>query len=222
MTTFFNFIKRQPISCLLFILTIAGCTSPVKKPVRIYSQAYITRCHQQIDAGRDKIKNGDLIFRNGMDEISEAARGMNRRDSSWSHCGILFIENDSIVVYHSLGGAYNPDMKLLREPLALFCNPKENQAFGVYRYPLDTNQVINLQERVKQYYRKGLKFDLFFNFETDEVMYCTEFVFKSLNQTLNGKLTPYLRIDTIPYGVTTDDLFLLPGCRPVIREIFSQ
>jgi len=217
----YNF-KRQLWGCLLFVLVLSGCSTTEKKPARVFSANYISRSTRQIDAAENKLKNGDIIFRNGNDDVSEVARQMNRKDSSWSHCGILFIENDSVVVYHALGGEYNPDMKLMREPLQLFCNPRENLAFGVYRFPLDSGQLYLLTQQVKKHYRNGLKFDLFFNFDTDEFMYCTEFVFKSLNFSLGGKLTPSLRTDTIPYGVTTDDIFLHPDCKPVLKEIFLQ
>ena len=53
----------------------------------------------------------------GIDDVSRAARSMNRKDTSYSHCGIVFIENDSVFVYHALGGSYNPSQKLLREPI---------------------------------------------------------------------------------------------------------
>ncbi len=187
----------------------------------VFNAAYLSRSYNQIEQSKRLIQSGDIIFRNGNDEVSEAARRMNRKDSSWSHCGIILIENDSIMVYHALGGTYNPDMKLLREPLAVFCNPKENYGFGVYRYELDTAQFSTIRQTVHQHYRNGLRFDLFFNFETDDVMYCSEFVFKTMNKSLHGKLSPYLRIDTIPYGVTTDDLFLNPDCKPVTRENFK-
>lgn len=215
-----NILKRRSLGCLLLFLT--ACSAPVKKTSPVFTAEYLSRSYKQIDQSKHLIQSGDIIFRNGNDEVSEVARLMNRKDSSWSHCGILFIENDTVVVYHALGGKYNPDMKLMREPLALFCNPGENSAYGVYRYTLDTGQLMKLQQKVYQHYREGLKFDMYFNFDTDEVMYCSEFVFKSLNTSLGGKLSPYLRIDTIPFGVTTDDLFLNPECKPVLKEKFVQ
>lgn len=215
-----QYLKRRSVGCLLFLWLLPGCAPKVKKQMPVYNAAYLSRSYNQIEQSKRLIQSGDIIFRNGNDEVSEAARRMNRKDSSWSHCGIILIENDSIMVYHALGGTYNPDMKLLREPLAAFCNPKENFGFGVYRYELDTAQFSTMRQTVYRHYRNGLRFDLFFNFETDEVMYCSEFVFKTLNHSLSGKLSPYLRIDTIPYGVTTDDLFLNPYCKPVTREKF--
>lgn len=168
----------------------------------------------------DSARSGDLIFRSGMDEVSRAARSFNRKDTSYSHCGLLMRENDSLFVYHALGGSYNPSQRLMRQSLDSFCNPAENNAVAVYRYPLDALVVEKLRQTVKGYYDAGLPFDLFFNYQSDDKMYCAEFVFKSLNRALGNTLSGYVRTDTIPYGVTTDDLFLHPLSRLVKREKF--
>ena len=176
--------------------------------------------YQMIRSLKSFLQSGDLIFRNGRDEVSQAARSFNRKDSSYSHCGLLFIEHDSVFVYHALGGVYNPSQRLMRQPLELFCDPVENNAVGIYRYPLKTAEQENLSQIVKAYFRAGLKFDLFFNYQTDDRMYCAEFVFKSLNRALHNRLSSYVRLDTLPFGVTTDDLFLHPDSRLVKREKF--
>ena len=62
---------------------------------------------------------------------------------------------------------------------------------------------------------------MYFNYFSDDVMYCSEFVFKSLNQCVNGAYNKYLRLDTLPYGVTTDDIFLNENCTLVKRLKFE-
>lgn len=168
----------------------------------------------------DSALSGDLIFRNGMDEVSRAARSFNRKDTSYSHCGLLMREGDSLFVYHALGGSYNPSQRLMRQPLDSFCNPTENNSVAVYRYPLSTDQLSQLKKTVTGYYKAGLPFDLYFNYQSDDKMYCAEFVFKSLNRALDNSLSAYVRMDTIPFGVTTDDLFLHPSSRLVKKEKF--
>ncbi|MFM2138529.1 MAG: hypothetical protein RJA57_836 [Bacteroidota bacterium] len=205
------------------ILLITSCkqrqtagprTAP--EPARLHS--YFGQVHESAKL----VRNGDLIFRNGTDEVSRAARSMNRKDTSFSHCGLLFIENDSVVVYHAIGGIYNPSQRLRREPIDSFCNPRENDAYGIYRFPLTAGQTDSLRHIVAGYYAAGLKFDLYFNFLSDDVMYCSEFVFKSLNRARQMRMSAYVRLDTLPYGVTTDDLFLHPESREVKKDRFSQ
>ncbi len=204
----------------LFLL-LYSCSLPADKsepsapdPVKL------TANYRLINQFLPLLQSGDMIFRNGNDEISRAARSFNRKDTAYSHCGLVLMENDSAFVYHALGGIYNPSQKLLREPLDRFCNPAENNAVAVYRYPLSPPQLRILQATVRGYYAAGLKFDLYFNFRSDDRMYCAEFVFKSLNKAVGNALASYVRTDTIPFGVTTDDLFLHPDARLMKKEKF--
>jgi len=49
-----------------------------------------------------------------------------------------------------------------------------------------------------------------------------ERVFKSLNNATNGNLVPYVNMDTLPFGVTTDDLFLYKKAMIVSKENFNK
>ena len=82
------------------------------------------------------IKQGDLIVRTGKDFTSEMMRLLSAKDKTYSHCGIASIEHDSLFVYHAIGGEWNPDQKLRRDPFEIFCNPYENRGFGIFRYKL--------------------------------------------------------------------------------------
>jgi Permuted papain-like amidase enzyme, YaeF/YiiX, C92 family len=201
---------------LLFIFT--ACKEERKK--KIPDPAKLVANHTQIKKFTQLLQSGDLIFRNGNDAVSQAARSFNRKDTSFSHCGLVLIENDTPFVYHAIGGIYNPSQQLMRQPVDSFSNPAENTAIGAYRYTIDSLQLLKLKETVGNYYKQGLRFDLYFNFKSDDEMYCAEFVFKSLNKALNGSLTKFVRTDTVPFGVTTDDLFLNPNSKLVKRESF--
>lgn len=204
----------------MFYLFLGACRQQPAKPAPVPGPEIIAASREKIRSLAPLLQNGDLVFRNGTDAVSAAARSFNRKDSSFSHCGLLFIEQDTAFVYHALGGIYNPSQKLVRQSLESFCDPAENNALGIYRYPLNPAESGKLHTTVKDYYKAGLRFDLYFNFQSDDRMYCAEFVFKSLNRALGNRLSGYVRTDTIPFGVTTDDLFFLPGCRLVKREKF--
>lgn len=204
-------------SSLLFLLF--SCTGKKTQPSAIDPEKLKIN-YQRINGLRTVLQSGDMIFRNGNDDVSRAARSFNRKDTSYSHCGLLFMENDTVFVYHALGGIYNPSQKLMRQSLDSFCNPAENNAVAIYRYPLNPLQFDKLQQTVRAYYAAGLKFDMYFNYQSDDKMYCAEFVFKSLNRSVDNTLASYIRTDTIPFGVTTDDLFLHPDSRMVKKEKF--
>ena len=215
-------MKRKNILFLFLLFFATACRENIDVQSRSMSDSLLAVNFQLIDSVKPLLKSGDLIFRNGNDEVSRAARSMNRKDTSFSHCGFVYRENDSFFVYHAIGGVYNPRQKIKRELLDSFCNPKENDAIGIYRYGLTTKEEDKLDTIVKNYFNAGLKFDMYFNFLSDDVMYCSEFVFKSLNQSTNGSLSKYLRLDTIPYGVSTDDLFLNEKSRLVKRQQFRK
>lgn len=206
----------------LFLLFLCSCKNRDDKIGYSPINSNLEADFNSIDSSKSLIENGDVIFRNGIDEVSQAARSMNRKDTSYSHCGLVFIENGTPFVYHALGGSYNPSQKLKRELLDSFCNPKENNAFGIYRYNLKKEESTKLDSVVKGYYKAGLKFDMFFNYFSDDKMYCSEFVFKSLNGSVKGAYTKYLRLDTIPFGVTTDDIFLNENCRLIKKQTFNR
>jgi len=210
------------VTYFLFLLFFAPACKLIgkNKEVAPYPAA-LAADFRLIDSTKPFIKSGDVIFRNGIDEVSRVARSMNRKDTSFSHCGLVFIENDSVFVYHAIGGIYNPNQKLRRDLIDSFCAPADNNAFGVYRYNLTTGQQEKLKSVVRNYYQAGLKFDLYFNYLSDDEMYCSEFVFKSLNKAMNDSLSRYVRLDTIPFGVTTDDIFLNENCRLIKRQYFK-
>lgn len=208
-------IIRWPLGYLfLWVLFIACKQQP--EPV-VNTDHY----HRQIDSLKKMAQNGDLIFRNGTDEVSRAARSFNRLDTSFSHCGLVLVEQDTPFVYHAIGGNYNPGQRLKRELLDSFCTPADNDRVGLYRYAMSTTENDSLQQIIRNYYKAGLRFDLFFNFFSDDEMYCSEFVFKSLNRSLGGRLTKYLQKEKWPYGIALDDLFRNENARLVKRAELS-
>lgn len=211
------FIKqRWPWGCLLFFCIACRNTSTG------ISQEKTAANRQQVDSTALLLKSGDLVFRNGTDEMSRAARSFNRIDTSFSHCGIVLVENDTPFVYHALGGNYNPGQKLRRDPIGKFCSAEETDRFAIYRYNLIQQQTDSLTAIVHQHYHAGLPFDMYFNFLSDDKMYCSEFVFKCLNRSLSDSLSLSIKAREWPFGVSPDDLFLNPRSRLIKRVDFTR
>ena len=100
--------------CLIFFLL--SCNSKndyhslvISKADSIAEAQKNARAFLQIDSVKKMISTGDLIVRTGNDFTSESLRSLNQRNQTYSHCGIASVENDSLFVYHSLGGEWNPD-----------------------------------------------------------------------------------------------------------------
>ncbi|MEO9003333.1 MAG: YiiX/YebB-like N1pC/P60 family cysteine hydrolase [Ginsengibacter sp.] len=163
------------------------------------------------------VQPGDLVLRSGRDYTSEVMRKLSRHDKTYSHCGIASIENDSVFVYHSIGGEWNPDQKLRRDLFAVFCNPYENRGFGIYRYSLNKKQKAKVLQNVHQFYKDKVMFDMQFNLDTDDRMYCSEFVYKAIKPVHDLKTTT---INHITF-VAIDNLFLDAACHEIKRVKFE-
>lgn len=211
--------KRWLFSCLLFLLY--GCNNNAAKKDTL-SPGALNDFRRHMDSVRLLARDGDIIFRNGTDEVSRAARSMNRVDTSFSHCGFVLVENDSVFVYHAIGGIYNPSQRLRRDPVDSFCIPPETDRFALYRYDLQPSQRDSLVELIRRHYKAGLKFDMYFNFLSDDQMYCSEFVFKCLDRSLSDSLSYIIRAREWPYGISPDDLFLNERSRLIKRVDFLR
>lgn len=204
--------KKRWLYCCLFILVFTSCKN--YEPQKDFTYQF-----QKIDSVKALAQTGDLIVRNGIDEVSAATRKFNRKDTTYSHCGIIQVENDSVFIYHALGGSYNPSQKLMRQVIDSFCNPKDVDQFAIYRYNLSPLQNIQLSEIVHEKYYSRLPFDMFFNYQTDDKMYCSEFVFKCVNSATENFLTQF-HPATQPMYVTVDDLYLNPQTTLIKKVIF--
>jgi hypothetical protein len=181
----------------------------------------IKKAYAQIDAVKNIIHSGDIITRTGADFTSESLRSLNQRDQTYSHCGIANIENDSIFVYHALGGDFNPDQKILRQPLTVFAQPQDNRGIGIFRFSLSSIQLAGVIATAKRLFAEGRMFDMQFDLDTDDHLYCAEFVYKSLIWGTGNKLQFALSHIKGFTFIGVDDLFLNPLCVQQARIVYK-
>ncbi len=161
-----------------------------------------------MDTAVSLLKSGDIVLRRGLGADSYMLAEMNRKDKTYSHCGIVMIEGGYPFVYHSIGGEDNPDERLRRDSAVFFFSPLHNTHAAIVRYKFSEANISKLGEVVRQYYRTKPKFDLKFDLQTEDVLYCSEFVYRSVSQTMAD--TAYIHTSDL-FGhrfVGIDDLFL--------------
>ncbi len=162
-----------------------------------------------------------MIVRTGNDFTSDQLRKFSQADQTFSHCGIASIENDTVFVYHALGGEWNPDQKLRRDPLESFCNAEGNRGFGIFEFKLEKIQQFQLDSIIKSWYRKGLMFDMDFKLETDDRLYCSEFVCKAISNASIGAISfKTTRIKDFSF-YAVDNLILNEHCFEKKRYLFE-
>lgn len=221
-----RFLKTRWSICLVFF--IMSCNNPPAYKNFVLTHADIAqqekiakRAFLQIARIKKAIMNGDLVTRTGNDFTSESLRSLNQRDKTYSHCGIASIENDSVFVYHALGGEWNPDQKILRESLEQFAEPYSNRGIGLYRLGLSKELHAGLIDTVRLFYLKGIMFDMDFDLATDDHMYCAEFVAKCFTKGTKEKLAfTHSFIRNFEF-IGVDDIFLHPLSNKIESVVYK-
>ncbi len=214
----------KPASIFLILLLSALGFSACHQSADTFNELHITRedslaelkrnavAMTRIDSLKSVIQGGDLVLRTGNDFTSESLRSLNQRDQTYSHCGIASVENGSIVVYHAIGGDFNPDEKIRRDPLEVFADPVTNRGIGLYHFQLEDSVIKKVVRSTLLLYKMGIPFDMSFDLEKSDRMYCAEFVYKTfVLATGNGIRFNISQIGGFRF-IGVDDLFLAPGC----------
>ncbi|HSC53414.1 MAG TPA: YiiX/YebB-like N1pC/P60 family cysteine hydrolase [Phnomibacter sp.] len=171
---------------LLFLLLTMACNNDVPKKVQhasgnTYQQKRLQRYTDSIyPLAKTQVESGDIILRLGSDITSEMFRQMNKTDQRFSHAGIASIEQDSIFVYHAIGGEFNPDQKIKREPIYSFGHPADNKSLAIIRTKKPMKQRREIAARARSLYLQGIPFDMKFDYSTEDRLYCSEFVAKCI------------------------------------------
>jgi hypothetical protein len=165
--------------------------------------------------GNSLLQTGDLIFRHSRGAISNMLMSFSQHEKKYSHAGIISKEDGNVFVYHAIGGEENKSNKMRKDLLSVFCNPSAVHSFGIYRLNLDKGQLEKVDSMIKENYRRGLEFDTKFDLATDDKMYCSEFVYKTILKAVNDP--DYLSLSQVSGKkyVSCDDLYLNSHCRNI-------
>lgn len=161
--------------------------------------------NDSIDILYQEIQEGDLALRLGNDITSNMLAALNTKDKRFSHIGICFVENNEKIIYHIIGGEGNNQDYLLKVPLDTFFNINSNLSFGYAQTNFSNEEKNKLHEILKKWYQAKIAFDLNFDLNTNDKMYCSELVAKALEHSKEGLKIPitdtfkerYIGIDNI-------------------------
>lgn len=216
--------KKQRIVLIVTVVMLACCAYGWYVKDDLYASYYNNKVREVLkQRSSDRMQNsgnlvaqdscinllhsGDLVMRTGADAISYMLCQMNQENKTYSHCGLVMIENGYPFVYHSIGGEDNPDEVLRRDSAKFFFSPANNLGFGIARYDADSQHVARLHSVVQRLYREKHKFDLKFDLSTNDRFYCAEFVYKAMNEAMKDSryIQPITRNGFTFVGV--DNLF---------------
>jgi len=154
------------------------------------------------------LQTGDLVVRRGDDMTSYMLSQLNSTDKTYSHCGLVVIEDGKPYVYHSIGGEDNPDQVMKREPARVWLSPANNLAIAAYRYDMPDSVNSELVNTLYEYYGQGTKFDMDFDMGTDDRMYCSEMIYKVVRTATGNNRYIQTRSSYGKSFVGVDDLYL--------------
>lgn len=173
---------------------------PPKNPYKAFSE---------VPFDFDTLQAGDLVVRTGRSFFSDQLRQYNTKDDTYSHCALVTkASNGQTLLLHSIGGSENPDNVIRCDSVFSFLSPKEVIGFGVYRYDLPPADMAAIDSLAKLYYDEKRMFDMKFNLEDDERLYCAEYIYKVvINATGYSEMLSLSRQGEKAY-VGVDDLYL--------------
>ncbi|MBS1587979.1 MAG: hypothetical protein JST52_00050 [Bacteroidetes bacterium] len=216
--------KKLLILSILGFIFIGGISilgifaySYIHPSSQITNRAHNIQNYQAIDSAILLLRNGDIVLRSGADATSYIFTQFNQKDKTYSHCGIVVIEQGYPFIYHSIGGEDNPDQILKRDSASFWFSPVHNLGMAIVRFAFDSMNRASIVEEAKKIYTQKPKFDMQFDLFTDDRMYCAEYIYKVLNKAM--KDSNYISASK-KFGVlyvATENLFLNPHAHFVCR-----
>jgi hypothetical protein len=149
-----------------------------------------------------KFKDGDIIFQSSYSQQSAAIEEATQ--SPYSHCGIIFYENNVAYVYEAV-------QPVGKRTLESWIESGVNEKYVVKRLKdstiIGTNELAEMKKFVLNQF--GKNYDGVFNW-SDKEMYCSELVYKCYLNACQIKLTTPLPLRD----------FNIDG--PIVRKVMKQ
>lgn len=229
-------IGRIICFCLLIFIS---CT--MRDPAPAASPAPYAGAIAMIHESTSVLRDGDLLLRDGQEFSSQLIKQFNRHDQSYSHSGIVFIEDGKPVVYHIIPAEEGSDDTMKKDSLEKFCNPRKNSGFAIYRYDLSGAEISLLKTQVMQWYSEKIRFDSAFDYQSNQRMYCSEMIRKGLEKVTKERIvlpvtrpsteeasffSPHLNIPADVLAkldiISIDNLFINPHCQLIRKFDFNS
>ncbi|MFL5774130.1 MAG: hypothetical protein ACJ75F_13295, partial [Flavisolibacter sp.] len=179
--------------------------------------------------------------RSGQEFSSQLIKQFNRRDQTYSHSGLVFLDKGIPVVYHILPHEESGDDSMKKDSLEKFCNPRKNAGYAIYRYDLSDTERKLLKSYVLNLYQQKISFDSAFDYQTDQKMYCSEMIRKGLDKATHGRIlldvtrpspeeaaffSPHLKIPATVLSkqniIAIDNLYINQHCQLVRKIEFNN
>ncbi len=159
-----------------------------------------------VPALRDElpVQPGDLIFVRRPSLWSEIAVQFSPNDRRFSHVGIFVRDRGQAYVVHAAGSPTDPTGSVRKEALSEFLG--DTSTIGVFRLRLSAESVAGMIERALEISAQAYKFNSSFVLGQEKAFYCTELIWKILNDVAKIDIVPVKRTYLSQTYIGLDDL----------------
>lgn len=176
---------KLKISFVIIILTVTYYTFQYKSYEQTYKTIYQENTLNDFPT-IERLKDGDIIFRRAYGVDSNIALNFSDGEKRYSHAGIIVKDINNAYVIHSLNDKKLNYNGVVKTPLQIYLDNID--IWAVYRYDIKDslqNKVARLALKLKD---NNIYFDDKFDLNTDDKMYCSEFIFKVVNMAAEKKI----------------------------------
>lgn len=222
---------------LLLTCCICSCStddSLVSTPVLTKEQ----QLQQNLATLKTTARSGDLLVRLTDDILSQQVTNMNEKEKLYSHGGLIVKKGDRLFVYHIAPNLPGTDT-IQMEPIDSFIAPNKNIRCALFRYQLSDAERDSLMQIIASLRTKDIRFDMVYDLATNDKLYCSEMIAKSLKQATGGRIVcreipvpgrmyrllsvffqkykNAKRIIAERTFISLDNLYLRPDCKELMR-----
>lgn len=160
----------------LIIVAVVTVVIAVIAVIMMTARCQSTPLPQPVTIDTTLLRNGDIIFRNGLSTESRLVTGLSK--GKYSHVGMAYKYQGRWCVIHAVPGeAPKGQPEYLKcEPLALFLAADRACAADVRRVPCDSIHAARAAEKALQKVREHVVFDNRYDDSDTTQLYCTELV----------------------------------------------
>ena len=128
---------------------------------------------------KNRLQEGDIIFRRGFGIISDMIVKYAKSDYSISHCGIVVKDSTGkLVVIHTVSNTLAEIDGMQIDKLSVFVKGSHKNSIIVARYKYeDDAQSQKIAEQANYYLSKQIPFDHHFDCADSTAFFCTEFIY---------------------------------------------
>ena len=156
-------------------------------------------------------QEGDVIFIGDDGGWAFLGAAVSKTDKRYGHVGVVMVGADGLDVIDAGGHPFAPEATVERQPIADFLKPAER--LGLYRPTLKPADLKTYLAALTA--ADGTLFDHKFSLETEDRVYCTEYVWRALSAALGTDSVPSKTEWNGKLVISLEDLQTSPHLTPV-------